>query len=487
MNKTFIATAIIAGLAGFADHASAVNLNPNGLGQVLIYPYYTVNAGQQTLLTVANTSNVGKAVTVRFMEAYNGRDVLDFNVFLSRYDVWTAVIFKLSDAGIDGNGAGIFTTDKSCMAPRLTQGPLSNGFGYQKFLNYAYTGAGSDSGPTTDARTNEGHLEMIAMADIVPASTLDLDITHINGVPPRCLSAEGDLAANNAYVAPTSGLFGSVSIVDVAQGTFYAYNADALEGFTYVPLITQTGNEITLASVNDRNSTLTATSRVFVDGESLTSVFSGTHKIDAVSSLFASDNIYNEYVNTENGVIGTDWVLTFPTKRYYVDPQFSAQDIAPFEHLFGAFETGNDLGLSCTIVGGSIFNREEIAIDNTVGCGFECPPGPPPLSICLETNVIRFGATSVPPASVLGSKLPTQKFKSLNQGMVKLSLAGFGHDMNPANNGNVFHGLPVTGFAATKFVNGFVPLPGGGNALANYTAAYHHRATNHCTNNGPCS
>jgi hypothetical protein len=46
----------------------------------------------------------------------------------------------------------------------------------------------------------------------------------------------------------------------------------------------------------------------------------------------------------------------------------------------------------------------------------------------------------------------------------------------------------VTGFAVIKYVNGFVPLPGGGDALANYAAAYRHRATSNCTNNGgPCS
>jgi hypothetical protein len=483
MNRTCFATAVIAGLAGFADHAGAVNLNPNGLGQVLIYPYYTVNAGQQTLLSVVNTTNVGKAVKVHFLESYNGRDVLDFNVFLSRYDVWTAVVFKLSDAGISGDGAGIFTTDKSCMAPALTQGPLSNGANYQKFLNYTYTGAGLDTGPITDDRTNEGHFEMISMADVVPTSALDLDITHVNGVPTRCTSAENDLEANRAFVAPTSGLFGSVSIVDVAEGTFYAYNADAIDGFTYVPLISQTGEEPTLASANDRNSTLTATSRVFADGESLTSTFSKAHAIDAVSSVFAAENIYNEYVSTQDGAIGTDWVLTFPTKRFYVDPQFVTIAIPPFEHLFGAVEGDNDLGLSCTVVGISIFDREENVISNNTGCGFpECPPGPPPSAICLETNVIRFANTSV-----MGSELPAERATSLRQGILRLTLAGPGHDMNPANNGNVFHGLPVTGFAATKFVNNFVPLPGGGYALANYTATYHHRATIHCTNSGPCS
>ena len=100
MNRTSIATAII---AGFANPASAVNLNPNGIGQVLIYPYYTVNHQQQTLLSAVNTTSIGKAVKVRFLEGYNSREVLDFNLYLSKYDVWTAAVFSL---GIQG----VFTT-----------------------------------------------------------------------------------------------------------------------------------------------------------------------------------------------------------------------------------------------------------------------------------------------------------------------------------------------------------------------------------------
>src|SRR5262249_16644110 len=113
-------------LAASLGSAHAVNLSTNGMGQVLLYPYYTVNAGQQTLLTIANSTDVGKAVRVRFLEGYNGRSVLEFNLFLASNDTWTANVFKLSDAGVAGSGAGIFTHDNSCIAPRFTQGPLPN-------------------------------------------------------------------------------------------------------------------------------------------------------------------------------------------------------------------------------------------------------------------------------------------------------------------------------------------------------------------------
>ncbi|HEY6543590.1 MAG TPA: hypothetical protein VIZ64_01705 [Dokdonella sp.] len=53
--------------------AHAVSLNPRGLGQVLVYPYYTVNKGQDTLVSIGNASNIGQVVKVQFSEGMNGR------------------------------------------------------------------------------------------------------------------------------------------------------------------------------------------------------------------------------------------------------------------------------------------------------------------------------------------------------------------------------------------------------------------------------
>ena len=119
MKKNSLTTAVVAGIAGvagFAGLANAVDLNPDGLGQVLIYPYYTVNKSQDSLFTVVNTDPVnGKAVKVRFLEGYNSREVLDFNLFLSPNDVWTGTVNRLGDD--DAAGAGVKTPDHSCTFP----------------------------------------------------------------------------------------------------------------------------------------------------------------------------------------------------------------------------------------------------------------------------------------------------------------------------------------------------------------------------------
>src|ERR1022692_3448634 len=127
--------AALAGLGalGATGAAQAVNVNPDGLGQVLLYPFYTTqgtNAPYNSLLSVVNSTNSGKVVKVRFLEGKNSREVLDFNLWLSPHDVWTAAVVP------SGTGAGIVTADLSCTTPTVSNNPGSP----TNFVNFAYAG-----------------------------------------------------------------------------------------------------------------------------------------------------------------------------------------------------------------------------------------------------------------------------------------------------------------------------------------------------------
>src|SRR5678816_1917985 len=80
-----------------------------------IYPYYTVRGGNGTLLSVVNTHQEGKAVKVRFLEGYDSREVLDFNLYLSQYDVWVAQVYD------NGSGGAVATNDNSCTVPTMVR------------------------------------------------------------------------------------------------------------------------------------------------------------------------------------------------------------------------------------------------------------------------------------------------------------------------------------------------------------------------------
>ena len=182
MNRKNLTAAVLAGLAGIAGVAStaqAVNLNPDGLGEVLIYPYYTVNDGNQTLMTVVNTTGDAKAAKVRFLEGHNSREVLDFNLYLSEYDVWVAAIADGGDLGF-AEQAGVphlVIPDTSCTVPYLYGNGIDAGldFGLQAFLPYAYTGDFEDGGPTGIARASEGYIHIVEMGVLTNGDEVDKD------------------------------------------------------------------------------------------------------------------------------------------------------------------------------------------------------------------------------------------------------------------------------------------------------------------------
>lgn len=498
MKKNSLTTAVVAGIAGvagFAGLANAVHLNPDGLGQVLLYPYYTVNNGQQTLLSVVNTTNIAKAVKVRFLEGYNTREVLDFNLFLSPYDVWTATIFALRDDGKPSDGGAILTRDKSCTAPLFSEDGTntSGGTPYVAFRDFAYL-TPDDGGPYTIDRTREGHFEIISMADLSGSLATAVTHTGANQLPPNCGAVRSLNGTEAGINAPTSGLFGGAAVINGGAGTYFAYNADALDRFTFVNLFTATGF-ITpnLSFVNDGTGPVLsnqATANVFTGTGVTTSIYPGTDprsdQVDAVTAIFAANNIYNEYQTSTTLRAGSDWVVTFPTKSFYVDEQFIGTGnpaIPPFTRVYD----GTNSKYSCVAIGLAIYNQEEKTTTGNLPGFSPLPPGAPPSSLCRETNVISFLDVTVAPtqSGVLGSRLLSNVKPAVGAaGWLRLDLdpATERHTMLASANGNVFHGLPVTGFLATNVVNGNATVVNGVSTLGNYSGVFNHRRSRNCTN-----
>ncbi|TDR44028.1 hypothetical protein DFR29_106175 [Tahibacter aquaticus] len=506
MKRNVLNAAIAAGLfavAGTGGSAKAVELSPDGTGQVLIYPYYTVNRQQTTLITVVNGTNVAKAVRVRFLEGYNAREVLDFNLFLSEYDVWTATVFALTDAGQAGDGAAVTTTDRSCTAPHkdVWSGALGTGRPYQEFLSFGYIGPHQDTGPTGIARTREGYVEIVQMADL--SGALSTAVTHASGTPRNCGAVQTIDPANPQLLPPTGGLFGAGGIVNVAQGTFYTYNADAIGGFSKAVLYEDPAAPTSTPSLAQANTAPgVATAYVFdAAGEQFRSDYpvSGqpSRAIDAVSAVFMASTLLNEY-NVDSAVgSNTDWVVTFPTKRFYVDPEIlgvalgSAGALPPFTFTFGQPSTVNGFsvngdGRSCSQVAFLPFDRESGRPTGNPP-GFPGTPTPIPV-LCTSVNVISMGNSSTPPveSAVLGSRLHTNLRPFSSSGWLRLTLETTAqpHALRASSDGDVYSGLPATGFQAVNYVNANL-TPG---VLSNYSGAFRHRAVRACANavSGSC-
>jgi hypothetical protein len=484
--KTVLSIAASAALLLSVTSASAVSLNPRGVGEVLLYPYYTVNAGQDTLLTVTNTSSVGKVVKIRFLEGYNGRPVLEVPLFLSANDVWAAAISQTAD----GSGAKLTTSDTSCTY--TTAVPVAG----QLFVDYAYTGQSTppynvaDSGPQTLARTREGHIEIIADADIIPGSHTEDRIAHApgGGAPAGCAQLTADLHTD--LVAPTSGLMGSASIVNVGNGTFFAYTAEAITDFTDQAMGWGSGLTDTLADAHSSASSFDggALAHVSFDsGDALTLDYADG--IDAVSAVLMKDALYNDYLSVEALGAATDWVITFPTKRFYVDRLAYPANTQPL------FDEPFTDGASTVFVGIDAYGREAEG-EGASDC-FDPPlPGCPEF-LGYDVNVLSLYQTDVPGrvSSVLGSVLGNHLATGNDGGWMKLTLSASLNTLNrqliggqtAAGAGVTLNGLPATGFMVYNIINANA-APG---KLANYGGSFVHRSTVSCasvgsTTTAPC-
>lgn len=174
MKKSLLAVSVAAALGLAAGAASAVtSLEQNGVGHTNIIPYFSVQNGNATLISITNTDTLnGKAVKVRFRGAEWSDDIFDFQVFLSPGDVFTGAV-----TAKDGL-AQFATADKSCTLPSS----VNKAFVPVRLQNQA-TG------------TLEGYVEIITMADIPPTAVLKVGdpaaanplytaIKHVNGVAP---------------------------------------------------------------------------------------------------------------------------------------------------------------------------------------------------------------------------------------------------------------------------------------------------------------
>jgi len=477
-------------LLAVAPAAHAVTLNPRGLGQVLIYPYYTVNAGFGTLLSVVNTTPNGKALKLRFHEGRNGRAVFSLNLYLSPFDAWVAQVYSSGD---ENSVASIATNDFSCVVPALLL-PVDPGSGPPRanFSNAAFSGANADGGPTDLSRTREGFFDVIEMGEVTDAAQHTLTaITHDeNGVPASCeqihaaWSAPGGYWGQNAQTdlaPPGGGLYGAASIINVAEGLMYTVNATAVDGFSTA--IQHTGPGDAAPDLNTGSASAGGAYAAFIPFGARLVEADYARSEDAVSALLMAANLDNEFVVDAAVGARTDWIVTMPTKRFYTDPALLAATAMPTPKPFDTVFSGANGGTSCSPAFPQLFNREELT---EVGCLLLCPPQPQ-FGLCFNSNAVAFGSSGSSLGSLLSIATPLVSHVDpvalgFTSGSLRMDFtvdaAGSAQPNHalPSSNGPSLIGLPAIGFSAINYSNANV-TPG---VLANYSGASPHRSTAEC-------
>lgn len=475
MKKNALTTALAAGLVGVAGIASvsnAVNLNPDGLGQALIYPYYTINGGNFTTVSIVNTTGDGKALKVAFLDGNNSEDVFDFNLYMSPYDVWVASVFQRPTDTAGALAPILATADTSCTVPNLRV-PRPE-------LNPVDLGGGAfgvpfNNGLAATADRREGYFTVVEMAVLDPngPNASFFSALHTAGVPGSCarlVSAWAPGGSTNYWtrdpsvdtLPPSGGLFGNAGIVNTSEGRLFSYAAEALNDWSAFRQHTppeQTTPTITFARSAGIGTNVD--SFVFDSANNRLIQSRWISGAQAVSAVLMANKVINEYATTIQPVNGPDafdseWVLTFPTKRAHVNIPCRLFGVVDGFAFVPPYTTCNP---SYFI---TMYDREEEVFNPAL-------VSPPiPRNLRREVQVLSFNDEGGAPSDILGSpafvNIPSVNFEN---GWAEI---GFGTRLaggvsnssfsmtsvavtTPAIPASTYFGLPVVGFWAVSALN----------------------------------
>jgi hypothetical protein len=482
---------LFAAIAGaFATSASAVSLSPDGLGQALIYPYYTVRSSEggnafNTYISIVSATTLAKSVRVRFREGRAARPVLDFNLFLSPNDVWTAALVPVENAGgAAAAGTRLLTRDTSCTDPAF---PRSDGVASIDFNASSYTGGNSDGFGEGLERTREGYIEMIEMAAL--SGVAAVAVTHTSaGVPTNCgyIHANPTIPAG-MLVPPTGFLSGTGTLINVANGRDFAMPVTALANLSLRQFHRHYGDPYPdfFAREIDPVSVVVANGQVYRS--------EWEHTVDAVSAvLMRSEWLADSVLDGVTGSL-TDVVVTLPTRQFYAD---ATRFTPPFSRpwIWHPLCSG---GLDAEPLRTIWFNRGQ---RQSFGTACSSPPCTAPYpSICAAAGVasIRNQAAHMPAdgtrTAVLGSltgglPLGADPVLVAENGWVRIeprsqatltSLPSSTRvDMASGQvipGAHAFGGLPVIGFSVRTFSNGTLSCAGAASCQGNYGGAFEFR------------
>jgi hypothetical protein len=424
MKKRIIALSVAAAVGGFAGSVSAqtppapatgLDFNPAGVGHINIVPYFSTQNGNVTAINIVNTDTVhGKVVKVRFRGASNSDDVYDFQLFLSPGDVWAAGV-STSDGG-----SMLTTADKSCTLPASVNGA---------FIASRTKGVAA-------GETKEGYVEILNMGDIVegPAKSNKLALytatKHVNGVAPctsSTLTAIKHTNASDYMDPPTTGLFSNWTIINVTNKSAYSGASAAIEardssgmaGTGLIVFSEQTADLVSPTEAKNYTADPLLTSggikAARYDFPDLSTPYtSGAATPDDqafdLSSAFAVQTVSGEFYNLASVGASTDWVVSFPTRRYFAVVKYGADEdvpvytTSPLNIYFNednttlvGYQLCQNLGQSAV----KFWNREETPAQDQ---GVVISPGDPKtLNLCGEVAVVGINNPSAATSATYGS------------------------------------------------------------------------------------
>lgn len=514
MKKSTLALSIAAaigsiGLSGAAN--AAMEVNPDGIGHQLVFPYFTAQSDNATLMSITNTDTVnGKLVKVRFRGAANSDDLYDFQVLLSPGDIWTAAVSQDATSG----KAKLATSDKSCTLPASVSATFNT-----DRLDPSATDAAKANG------TREGYVEIITMGDIRPidgtttANALFTAAKHVNGIAP-CTAATLQTALGTSTAvglsAPTSSLAGDWIILNQKNTAAWSGSATAIRAVpgatTRAVFWPQKSGDVSVTADMTADPLLRLSSgggtapvkAQFFDFPDMSTVYTtgdpnfdtAVEHADRVTSILSVKSLANQFVTSDDIAAVTDFVFTQPTRRYHVAVNYtatatdflattgtvaravfrdtvgttvggsaSATAAAPYVAANMEFPTGSrTLCLNNITAPGqnARFNREELTPGAAAASDFVISPivptAPTKVYVCGEAAVLSINNAGTVTDSALAATVARNDVTFA---------AGYENGWMRFDSINGTAGLPILGASFVRMANGAV----------NYGASYVHKVT----------
>jgi hypothetical protein len=461
--------AVVAMSASGAAHS--VYLDSDGLGQALIFPYYTVRSVDgnafNTYLSVTNTATQAKVLRVRVREGRNGAEAIGFNLYLAPYDMWTAAL--VPDGG---QGAKLISADASCTNPPLFSASAP-GVREIALNDFQFSGALADGYSGGLDRVREGYIEMIEMATLSGAAAAAVT-PGASGAPRDCASVQGTTVPLTGMLGPPGGgLAGGLTLINVNSGYDFTARAEALASLTTQPFYRNFDDAYPDFGAAE------VTPSSFVTAGGSTYRLAWASGVEAVTSILMQTEVMNDYLLDASTQSRTDWILTFPTRRFQV--RGSSRSL-PFV-------------AACEDLQYTQFDRQSLAVAYDPCGGFDlCPTHGPPPQACYASSVVTFlnGAAHVGP--VVGSQNAPSSLSlsstfqngwadirftgagATTAGLVSLTSSSRVEAGSGAVSSGAFRvlGLPMTGFMLRTFRNGNLTC-GSGTCQGNYGSAFAHQ------------
>lgn len=458
-NKSLFLTALLALSA--AASADVLERNDGGIGSALVIPYWTVNAGNDSLISIHNEGLRPVAVKVRTL-GEEGEIERVFSLYLDPLDTWVGAYTKYFPFGVEL--VDFINNDSSCYIDGFSASPAAPG------------------SSTTDEKLSPpppvpsffGAIEIIAMGHPQADSDLLTDNDSwidCDALVERFETGPWSSDPQAGLDAPTDLISASVSLIDVEGGGMQAIPGVALRGFSDVALHSAPNDVLPdlLSAVDD--GVAGTRSRVCIDGEC--TVHEWEKASEAVAAALSTSKLRGDFSVALGDQRQTELVLYRPLKAY--DPQADGVEIEALGRISlrdrrgrriifpgpvitptpgtPPFEAIQPFGSPAPIFQGFAFGAPPLYLDDYV-----TPILGHPITIRLTTNF--YGNPDDPADTRHTTGIFEIEYDETDTGAILLT----------APDGTRYLGEPILGVLIQHFTNGTLDF-GEGPVLSNYRSS----------------